>query len=164
MVAGVIYAPYTRELFTADAKEAVLYEGKTARPMCAAGAKVESKGILTGYFPFRDKNPRRAEKSWELAASLANAYATVHSPGAAALDLAQVAAGHTAVAFGTTMRPWDVAAGIHMVRVAGGNVKTFETSQNRNEPEYLRGAFVASACGLNPVTAHAVVEQFISCQ
>ena len=62
------------------------------------------------------------------------------------------------------MRPWDVAAGIHMVRVAGGNVKTFETSQNRNEPEYLRGAFVASACGLNPVTAHAVVEQFISCQ
>lgn len=162
MVAGVIYAPYTRELFTADAKEAVLYEGKTARPMRAAGAKVESKGIITGYFPFRDKNPRRAEKSWELAASLANAYATVHSPGAAALDLAQVAAGHMAVAFGTTMRPWDVAAGIHMVRVAGGSVKTFETAQNCNEPEHLRGAFVASASGLNPVTAHAVVGQFVN--
>lgn len=161
-VAGAVYVPYTRELFIADATEATLYEGERATRMCAEGAHAESEGIITGYFPFRDRNPQRAEKSWQMAARLADAYATVHSPGAGALDLAQVAAGHTAVAFGTAMRPWDVAAGIHLVRVAGGNVHTFKTRHNQEEPEYLRGAFVASARGLDPVTARAAVEQFIS--
>ena len=160
-VAGAVYAPYTRELFIADATEATLYEGERATRMRAEGAHAESEGIITGYFPFRDRNPQRVEKSWQMAARLADAYATVHSPGAGALDLAQVAAGHTAVAFGTAMRPWDVAAGIHLVRVAGGNVHTFKTRHNQEEPEYLRGAFVASARGLDPVTARAAVEQFI---
>lgn len=160
-VAGAVYVPYTRELFIADATEATLYEGERATRMRAEGARAESEGIVTGYFPFRDRNPQRVEKSWQMAARLADAYATVHSPGAGALDLAQVAAGHTAVAFGTAMRPWDVAAGIHLVRVAGGSVHTFKTRHNQEEPEYLRGAFVASARGLDPVTARAAVEQFI---
>ena len=160
-VAGAVYVPYTRELFIADATNATLYEGERATAMHADNARAESEGIITGYFPFRDKNPQRVEKSWQMAARLANAYATVHSPGAGALDLAQVAAGHTAVAFGTAMRPWDVAAGIHLVRVAGGQVHTFETPSNREDPEHLRGAFVASARDLDPVTARAAVEQFI---
>lgn len=160
-VAGAIYVPYTRELFIADAQQATLYEGERATPMRAASARVEQEGIITGYFPFRDKDPQRVEKSWKLAGQLANAYATVHSPGAGALDLAQVAAGHTAVAFGTAMRPWDVAAGIHLVRVAGGQVHTYETSRNQEDPEHLRGAFVASSRDLDPVTARAAVEQFL---
>ncbi len=160
-VAGAVYVPYTRELFIADATNATLYEGERATAMQADNARAESEGIITGYFPFRDKNPQRVEKSWQMAARLANAYATVHSPGAGALDLAQVAAGHTAVAFGTAMRPWDVAAGIHLVRVAGGQVQTFQTRYNREDPEHLRGAFVASARDLDPVTARAAVEQFI---
>ncbi|WP_160115393.1 inositol monophosphatase family protein [Varibaculum vaginae] len=161
MVAGVVYVPYTRELFIADATNATLYEGEHATEMYADNARLESEGIITGYFPFRDKDPQRVETSWKMASRLADAYATVHSPGAGALDLAQVAAGHTAVAFGTAMRPWDVAAGIHLVRVAGGTVHTFQTRHNREEPEYLRGAFVASARDLDPFTARAAVEQFI---
>lgn len=160
-VAGVIYVPYTRELFIANAHTATLYEGERATPMRAKSARVENEGIITGYFPFRDKDPQRVEKSWQLAGKLANAYATVHSPGAGALDLAHVAAGHTAVAFGTAMRPWDVAAGIHLVRVAGGQVHTYETARNREDPEHLRGAFVASARDLDPLTARAAVEQFL---
>ncbi len=160
-VAGVIYVPYTRELFIADAQKATLYERERATEMHADNAHAENEGIITGYFPFRDKDPQRVEKSWKLAGQLAEAYATVHSPGAGALDLAQVAAGHTAVAFGTAMRPWDVAAGIHLVRVAGGQVRTYETSRNREDPEHLRGAFVASARDLDPVTARAAVEQFL---
>lgn len=160
-VAAAIYVPYTHELFVADSQEATLYEGEHATEMRADNARAESEGIITGYFPFRDKDPRRVEKSWQMAARLADAYATVHSPGAGALDLAQVAAGHTAVAFGTAMRPWDVAAGIHLVRVAGGQVHTFETPRNREDPEHLRGAFVASARDLDPLTARAAVEQFL---
>ena len=59
------------------------------------------------------------------------------------------------------MRPWDVAAGIHLVRVAGGQVHTYETARNREDPEHLRGAFVASARDLDPLTARAAVEQFL---
>ncbi len=45
--------------------------------------------------------------------------------------------------------------------VAGGQVHTYETPRNREDPEHLRGAFVASSRDLDPVTARAAVEQFL---
>jgi myo-inositol-1(or 4)-monophosphatase len=46
-------------------------------------------------------------------------------PGAAALDLAYVAAGYTEGFFETGLQPWDVAAGSLLVTEAGGLVGNF---------------------------------------
>jgi myo-inositol-1(or 4)-monophosphatase len=51
--------------------------------------------------------------------------AGLRRPGAAALDLAYVAAGYTEGFFETGLQPWDVAAGSLLVSEAGGLVGNF---------------------------------------
>jgi myo-inositol-1(or 4)-monophosphatase len=58
--------------------------------------------------------------------------AGLRRPGAAALDLAYVAAGFTDGFFETGLQPWDVAAGSLLVTEAGGLVGNFT-----GEPDFL---------------------------
>ena len=58
--------------------------------------------------------------------------AGLRRPGAAALDLAYVAAGYTDGFFESGLQPWDVAAGSLMVTEAGGLVGNFT-----GEPDFL---------------------------
>jgi myo-inositol-1(or 4)-monophosphatase len=48
--------------------------------------------------------------------------------GSAALDLAYTAAGRFDGFYETTLKPWDIAAGVILVREAGGRVTDFEGS------------------------------------
>jgi myo-inositol-1(or 4)-monophosphatase len=50
----------------------------------------------------------------------------IRRAGAAALDLAYVAAGRLDGFWELKLKPWDVAAGVLLVREAGGTVTTFE--------------------------------------
>ena len=84
-------------------------------------------------------------------------YSVVRRPGAAAVDLAMVAAGWIGVAMGFTFKPWDVAAGIHLVKVAGGHVLNLPLATGL--PEGLRPAIVASVGTLDAHTARAVLEE-----
>ena len=56
--------------------------------------------------------------------------AGLRRPGAAALDLAHVAAGLTDGFFETGLQPWDVAAGSLLVTEAGGLVGNFTGDSN----------------------------------
>jgi len=58
--------------------------------------------------------------------------AGLRRPGAAALDLAYVAAGFTDAFFETGLNPWDVAAGSLLVTEAGGLIGNFT-----GEPEFM---------------------------
>jgi len=49
----------------------------------------------------------------------------VRRTGSAALDLAYVAAGRTDAYFEAGVKPWDIAAGVLLVREAGGRVCDF---------------------------------------
>ncbi len=61
-------------------------------------------------------------------------------PGAAALDLAYVAAGFTDAFFETGLQPWDVAAGSLLVTEAGGLVGNFTGEANfLDQKECLAG-------------------------
>src|ERR1035437_1683194 len=57
--------------------------------------------------------------------------AGLRRPGAAALDLAYVAAGYTDGFFESGLQPWDVAAGSLLVTEAGGLVGNFTRSEER---------------------------------
>jgi myo-inositol-1(or 4)-monophosphatase len=58
-------------------------------------------------------------------ADMSPACAGLRRPGAAALDLAYVAAGFTDGFFETGLNPWDVAAGSLLVTEAGGLIGNF---------------------------------------
>ncbi|MEM1307578.1 MAG: inositol monophosphatase family protein, partial [Pseudomonadota bacterium] len=56
--------------------------------------------------------------------------AGVRRTGSAALDLAWTAAGRFDAFFERNLKPWDMAAGILLVREAGGIVSDFEGNQS----------------------------------
>jgi myo-inositol-1(or 4)-monophosphatase len=94
--------------------------------------------LLSTGFPYI--RPERAGNDLaELAYFLARAQG-VRCMGAAALDLAFVAAGHLAAYWETGLKPWDAAAGALLVAEAGGQV-----SDHSGAPWTLRQpAMVAS--------------------
>jgi myo-inositol-1(or 4)-monophosphatase len=66
----------------------------------------------------------------------------VRRSGSAALNLAYVATGRLDAFWATKIQPWDVAAGVLLIREAGGLV----TGRDGNEFDVWRPHFVAAAC------------------
>jgi myo-inositol-1(or 4)-monophosphatase len=59
-------------------------------------------------------------KTFELCYELYRACSDVRRPGAAALDLAYLAAGRNDIFFEIILSPWDIAAGNLLIKEAGG--------------------------------------------
>ena len=83
--------------------------------------------ISTG-FPFRKDD--NFDNYLAMMGDLMQRTAGLRRPGAAALDLAYVAAGFTDAFFETGLQPWDVAAGSLLVTEAGGLVGNFTGEAN----------------------------------
>ena len=84
----------------------------------------------------------------------------VRRPGACALDLARLACGHSGAVFATQVKPWDVAAGAHLVRVSGGRV--WHSVPGEDEPFRSGGVgagVLASARGVEVPSLEAVWDQ-----
>ena len=60
------------------------------------------------------------KKTFELCYELYRACSDVRRPGAAALDLAYLAAGRNDIFFEIVLSPWDIAAGNLLIKEAGG--------------------------------------------
>ncbi|MDU0968673.1 MAG: inositol monophosphatase [Actinomycetaceae bacterium] len=158
-VAGCVHLPISAETCWADDRTCYWRDpAGEDRPVHASRVSREIDALLTGYFPHRDPDPVKRTALFEDIATLAEHYGTVRSPGACARDLAHVAAGHVGVAVATSVKPWDVAAGFHLIRVAGGHVTTYPRGLT-DLPEHLRPAFVASQATLDAVTAKRVMER-----
>ncbi|MEO5659554.1 MAG: inositol monophosphatase family protein [Polaromonas sp.] len=78
--------------------------------------------ISTG-FPYRPGDKLKPYLS--MLGEVMSQCAGVRRPGAAALDLAYLAAGHTDGFFETGLQPWDVAAGSLLITEAGGLIGNF---------------------------------------
>jgi myo-inositol-1(or 4)-monophosphatase len=78
--------------------------------------------IATG-FPFRDLS--RLEEYQRQFGRVANATSGIRRPGAAALDLADVAAGRFDGFWEQRLSAWDIAAGALLIREAGGLITDF---------------------------------------
>ena len=86
--------------------------------------------LLSTGFPFRPGDDFNTYLS--MMAEVMPRTAGLRRPGAAALDLAYVAAGYTDGFFESGLQPWDVAAGSLLVTEAGGLVGNFT-----GEPHFL---------------------------
>ncbi|MDQ8700753.1 inositol monophosphatase family protein [Hyphomicrobium sp. LHD-15] len=118
LVAGVIYNPASDELFTAEkGKGAFLNDRRRLR--VAARKSLADAVVVTGI-PHRGRpgHPRFMDEMKAVMTEVAG----LRRSGSAALDLAYVAAGRYDGYWERGLKAWDLAAGIVMVREAGGLV------------------------------------------
>src|SRR5580693_9760231 len=117
LVAGVIYNPVTDDLYYAEKGHGAYHNNKRLR--VAARKELAPSVIATGL-PFLGKEGH-ARASAEMA-EMMNLTAGIRRFGSASLDLAYVAAGRFDGFWEHSLKSWDVAAGIVLVREAGGMV------------------------------------------
>jgi myo-inositol-1(or 4)-monophosphatase len=114
---GVVYDPLREELFSV---EVGLGSRLNGAPVRVSGTDRLERSLLATGFPYdRQTNPRN---NLEAFARLTLATQGVRRSGAAALDLAYVAAGRLDGFWEPGLKPWDVAAGSLLVEQAGGKV------------------------------------------
>jgi myo-inositol-1(or 4)-monophosphatase len=117
---AVVYDPMRQEFFTASRGDGAQLEGKKIR--VSSQRTLEGSLIGTG-FPYRMDAAHIDDYLAMLKVIMATA-AGVRRPGAAALDLAYVAAGRIDGFWEFGLSPWDTAAGTLLIQEAGGRVGT----------------------------------------
>jgi myo-inositol-1(or 4)-monophosphatase len=117
LVAGLIYNPANHDLFTAEKGKGAFFNDRRLR--VAARSKLEDAVVVTGI-PHRGKGDHEVYLA-KLAAVM-KAVSGVRRSGSAALDLAWTAAGRYDAYWEEDIQAWDVAAGIVILREAGGFV------------------------------------------
>jgi myo-inositol-1(or 4)-monophosphatase len=116
---GVIYQPITKELFTASRGEGAYLNEKRIQ---VSNIDRLSTSLLATGFPStkRARNPN-IHYYWNFTLRSHG----VRRDGSAALDLASVACGRFDGFWEFGLHPWDTAAGVVLVREAGGVVTNF---------------------------------------
>ncbi len=136
ILSGVILHPLTQELFVAEKGKGAFCNNK---PLRVSQVKSLDEALLATGFPYNvDQNPMQCIETL-------NYFLKQGSPirrfGAASLDLAYIAAGRFDAYWETGLSPWDVAAGILLIREAGGSISTWE---GENHPLLERSDILAS--------------------
>lgn len=124
LIAGVVYAPVLDQLFTAEKGKGAHLNGNRLR--VSARRNIADALFATGI-PFKGimDERDRARVLREIGAVMAVS-AGVRRFGSATLDLAYVAAGRFEGFWETGLSAWDMAAGIVLVREAGGFVSEID--------------------------------------
>jgi len=125
LVAAVIYDPLRDELFTAERGRGAELNGKPLR--VSRTAELAESLVSTG-FPSRK---RHLSPNIHFYQEFTLRSHGVRRAGSAALDLAYVAAGRMEAFWEFNLNPWDTAAGILLVKEAGGRVTDFSGAHFR---------------------------------
>jgi myo-inositol-1(or 4)-monophosphatase len=121
IVAGIVYNPANDELFTAERGKGAFLNDRRLR---VAARKRLADSVVACALP----HPSRGDgvRARNEHAAVQEKVAGLRRFGAAALDLAWVAAGRFDAYWERGLSPWDMAAGIALVREAGGFVTDLE--------------------------------------
>ncbi len=117
---GWVLDPIRKELFEAQAGEGATCNGS---PITVRTPKTLRESLIATGFPFRRKDLLR--DYLEMFAEVFREVSGIRRGGAAALDLAYLAAGRVDGFWEIGLKPWDVAAGSLLVQEAGGVVTDF---------------------------------------
>jgi len=117
MIHGVVYDPNRNELFTASKGAGAFLNDRRIR--VSKRSKIGETLIGTG-FPYREF--KHVDAYMGMMRDFMQKTAGIRRPGAAALDLAYVAAGRLDGFWEIGLSPWDMAAGTLLVTEAGGLV------------------------------------------
>jgi myo-inositol-1(or 4)-monophosphatase len=116
IVAGVVFDPILKECYTAAQGQGARLNGK---PIKSSACQSAGAALVAASFP-----PLVDRHSLEVTRFLAalEACQGVRRLGSAALNMAYVAAGRLDAYWATSVKIWDIAAGVLLVREAGGVV------------------------------------------
>lgn len=128
IIAGLIYDPIKDETFMAEKGTGAYLNDRRLR---VSARKHLNESLLATGIPF--KGHGSPEKFQSQMAKAMNETAGVRRFGAASLDLAYVAAGRYDGYWEEHLSPWDMAAGIILVREAGGTVCELNGGSNMME-------------------------------
>ena len=122
IVCGIIYDPIKDEMFIAEKGKGAYLNNQRMR--VSSRSKLEDCIIFTG-------GPKREAKNKDLALKEYNNFSSkvlipIRKLGSASLDMAYVAAGRCDGFWQRNLNYWDIAAGIILVKEAGGFVTDFQ--------------------------------------
>jgi len=142
IIAGVVYQPISDELFWAEKGNGAYVDTPYARSrrLRVSGRKEPARALVGTGIPHLGRGDHAAYLA-RLGKVMART-AGVRRWGAAALDLAFVAAGRFDAYFEFGLQSWDVAAGMLLVREAGGMI-----SDINGEPYALGGPSLLATNG-----------------
>lgn len=133
LTAAVVYDPIKDELFYAAKGEGAFMNDSRIR--VSNRSRLSEAVLAFGYAPSGNDSAKTLREAGELADKTAG----LRRYGAAALDLAWVAGGRFDGFWERNLHPWDLAAGILLVREAGG----FARGAGGGEP-LAEGAVIAA--------------------
>jgi myo-inositol-1(or 4)-monophosphatase len=119
---AVIFDPNRNEMFTAAAGCGAFLDGRRIRPTSVARL---AEAMVVASLPV---GTRRDDPAVARFLQVLPNVQTVQRTGSAALNLAYVAAGRMEAFWSTSLKPWDVAAGVLLVNEAGGRVTKMDGS------------------------------------
>jgi len=134
IVAGLVYNPANDEMFIAERGKGAFLNDKRIR--VAARERLAEAVVACGLPHYGRGDLALARR--EIAAAQQH-YAGLRRYGAAALDLAWIAAGRLDAYWERDLSPWDIAAGSLLVREAGG----FVTDLEGHDAIFTKGQVVA---------------------
>ncbi len=120
VIAGVVYNPYTNELFSAEKGKGAYLNGDrinvSERPL--------SEGLaLFGTSPY---HPENTDETFALLRKVFDFSRDIRRSGSAAYDICTIACGRCEVYFEKSLQPWDIAAGTLILKEAGGIALNYE--------------------------------------
>lgn len=132
LIAASVYNPITEEMFLAAAGQGAWLN---RQPMRCSAIDAMPEAMLIGSLPVAsDPNDIAVQRFVRM---IGHAQ-TVQRTGSAALNLAYLAAGRIEGFWSTSLKPWDMAAGVLLVQEAGGRVTRLDEGPFRlMEPDLL---------------------------
>ena len=122
---AVVYDPTRNELFTASRGRGAFLNDRRIR---VSRRDLLRESLIGTGFPFRQLE--HLDEYVRMFKRITEETAGIRRPGAAALDLASVAAGRLDGVWEFGLSPWDMAAGTLIILEAGGMVSDFDGEEN----------------------------------
>jgi myo-inositol-1(or 4)-monophosphatase len=150
LVAGVIYNPITDELFAAEKGKGAFLNDK--RRLRVAARKTLADAVVVTGIPHRGRpgHPRFLDEMKTVMMEVAG----IRRSGSAALDLAYTAAGRYDGYWERGLKPWDLAAGIVILREAGGIAQDVDGGDKALDRGDILAGNNAIVKALLPLLAH----------
>ena len=126
LVAGVVYNPATDDMYFAERGQGAYHNNRRLR---VAARRDIGEALVTCGIPALGRAQLHPRFKAEMGEVMARA-GVLRRFGAAALDLASVAAGSSDAYWERGVRSWDVAAGTVLVREAGGFVSSADAGED----------------------------------
>lgn len=149
VVLGMIYNPYTDELFSAQKGKGSYCNGQKIE---VSGAETMEKCLIAiGTSPYYKE---MAEENFKVFQAIFKDCQDIRRSGSAALDLAYVACGRIEAYFERNLKIWDYAAGMLLVRESGGQVTDYRGNDADTE-------MISNITAANPKINSVLTEKYL---